>query len=273
MIKTLNRIQRTITWGAKDPQSGKLRHKYTDCNDKWVPGLDGKSRSGLIKTGLTQAEELEFEKKLGMQPGTLTRTSSYWNNFSIIIPEEGLKLDTEDPMGALMLKLLGSDSEVAMSNDDAKSNATALYVLSDVENEATASNAKREVITKAYMLFGKMTQEDVVDALYLFGKEPASLSPSICKDKLGDILDENPAKFIATLSDEKVKDKVWIIKLTKLGIVKKIGYGAGFDVQLVYGDIQLGKGLDAAVTFLQAKENSNIYVGLKKAHEELINIS
>ena len=58
-----------------------------------------------------------------------------------------------------------------------------------------------------------------------------------------------------------------MIKLIKAGLIRKQGVGAGFQMPLYFGDIVLGTGLEEAIAYIKDKENQNVYVGLKKAHE------
>ena len=82
-----------------------------------------------------------------------------------------------------------------------------------------------------------------------------------------EINEKDPEKFLDVLGDEKFKDKVWIIKTIRAGIIRKGVIGTGFNMPLYFGDIYLGKGLDEAINFLLDKENQNVFIGLKKAYE------
>jgi len=79
--------------------------------------------------------------------------------------------------------------------------------------------------------------------------------------------EKDPEKFLDVMGDDKFKDKVWIIKTIRAGIIRKGVIGTGFNMPLYFGDIYLGKGLDEAINFLLDKENQNVFIGLKKAYE------
>jgi hypothetical protein len=266
MITKIRRKEGSTSWGVKDATTGITKNKYDNCFDKWVPGLN--RTTGVLMTGLTPKEEVEFEKKLGLPEGSLGKNGSFWDNFSIIIPEKGLDIESGDPLGELQLKCLRADSSVAGSLEDAMRKANVSYIITTEGGEAKVQNVKRDSIAKAYKIYADMTPSEVEDALYLFGKNPDSTDSEVSKNMLGAILDKNPEKFLNVLGDPKVKDKVWMIKLIRAGIVRKQGVSSGFDVALYYGEIYLGKGLDEAIEKVREKEFSNILIGLKKEYED-----
>lgn len=265
MIVNVRRLERNKTWGVRDPKSGKYRDKYENCNDKFVPALD--HITGMLRTGLSKELEKKFEEDLALEEKTLAASNSYWDTFSIIIPEEGLVLNTQNPMDNLKYHVLKADPEVATSPEEASINPKAQYIMYTDEAAAKNKNNKRDIIANAYAKFATLTQAEVVDALYMFGKDADYTDMEICKNTLGELLEKDPEKFLDVMGDDKFKDKVWIIKTIRAGIIRKGVIGTGFNMPLYFGDIYLGKGLDEAINFLLDKENQNVFIGLKKAYE------
>lgn len=265
MLVKIQQINRTTSFGVKDTKTNKIKAKYDSCHDKWVPGLN--KSTGALNTGLTPQEEREFEKKLGLSEGELSKTSKYWDNFMIIIPGEGLVLDTTIPDHALKYKLLVADPFVVVGEDGYKKKANAEYVITSEEDKAKTENTKRNVIAQAYAAFAKMTKVEITDALYMFGKDSENLDPEIAQNRLGEIVDEDPAKFLSIVGDKQFKEKVWFMKLIRAGIVKKHGTGKGTDMPLYFEDIMLGNGLEESIAFIYDKENQAILMGLKKSLE------
>ena len=265
MLVTVKRIERNLGWGAKDTKTGKIKGKFDNCFDKWVPGLDSNSRiPNTISTGLTEVDQELLEKKLNLNDGDLSQRSPYWDNFKIIIPEEGLKLNTADPGDELQYLLLKNDPAISESLEAAALNAKAEYVITSNQAEAATKNNSRNVLTKAYTTFGKLSDGDVKDALYMFGVVPDETSIDVCKNVLGELLEKSPAKFMSLIGDKQFKEKVGLIKLIRMGAVKKSHNGVGYDMPLLYGDVLLGNGLTEAVAFLADPENQMIYAALKK---------
>jgi hypothetical protein len=123
---------------------------------------------------------------------------------------------------------------------------------------------KRDTVAKAYSIFYSMSSSEVDDALYIFGKDSTTMEPEIAKNRLGEIVDADPKKFISMIGDPMFKDKVFVMKLIRKGFIKKHGTGKGDDMPLYYEDILLGNGLEQTVVFLKATENQQITIALKK---------
>lgn len=268
MLVKLKRVERKVTWGVVDNKTGEIVQKYDNCSDKWVPGLD--RVTGVLRTGLTSQEERDLEEELGLETGELAKSSPFWSNYSIIIPAEGIVLDTADPSGLLKYKILMADPTVASSLEEANRSAVAEYVITSEGQEAKSKNSKRDIIANAYAEFAKMTTVEIIDSLFMFGKDPDVTDVEVSKNILGELLEKDPAKFLSVVGDKMFKDKVWLIRMIKAGVVSKRGVGYGFDVPLYFGDIVLGKGLEESIAYIRDKENQNIYVGLKKAHEQVV---
>jgi hypothetical protein len=262
MIVRIKKADKDVNWGAKDQKTGKLMSMFENCKDKLVPGLD--KDTGILKTGLDEKTERRLEKAMGLEKEALSKAGHYWSNFSIVIPEDGLTLNTEGPLHELQYLVLKADPEVAMSYTELRTSSRAKYVLTSDEAEASVSNTRRSVKTKAYSIFGQLSPLDVKNALFTYGLNPQDMSNEVAEDRLGEKLESDPAKFLKLVGDTNFKEKAWFMKLIKEGIVTKHGKGVGTDQPLYFDDIALGKGLDEAIAFVKNKENSKIALGLKK---------
>lgn len=265
MLVKVEHVDRSVNWGAKDSKTGKPKPKYDGAFDKLVPGLS--SKTGRLMTGLTSKDEKDLEKDLRLEPGELSPSSSYWDLFYIIIPNEGLTLNTDVPDEKLKYLVLKSDPEVATSMETFKTKMGCRYLMTSEEAVSKEKNTKRDIIAKAFARYASLTSSEIADALYMFGKNTVDTDPEVCKNRLGEIVEETPDKFLTVIEDTNFKDKVWLLKLVRLGIVRKQGSGTGLKQPLLYEDTLLGNSLDEAITFLKDKENSNVYIGLQKVYE------
>lgn len=259
--------EREVSWGARNPSTKKLKAQYDNTATKWCPGLN--KRTGQLRTGLKDGQvEARFEKALGLEKGSLRITGSFWDNYFVIIPEEGLELDTDNIMEELQYLTLKGDPSIATTQEEANM-AGIEFVMVSSTDEAKAKNTERNIIAKAYAKFATVSQDEVVDALHMLGKHPNDTDPEVCRNTLGEIVESTPAKFLAVMGDPTFKDKVWIIKLVKKGILQKDGVGTGYNLPLRFNDIMLGDSIDSAVAYLKADENQNILIGLKQAEEAI----
>ena len=263
MIVKIKKVSKLVSWGAKDHKSKKLMPMYENCVDKLVPSMD--ILTGEIRTGLSPKDQTEFEETLEMEKGSLLKSGSFWKSFSISIPGEGLTLNTMNPVDLLKYKVLVADPTVCESLTELRTHATAEYLMTSEDAEAKVSNKKRNVRIEASVVFSKLTQDEVVNALLMFGQYAGNVDPEVARDRLGVILEENPNKFMLTVGDKLFKDKVWMMKLIKEGVIKKHGVGNGTNQPLYFEDIKLGMGLEESIAFIKAKENSAVAQGLKKA--------
>jgi hypothetical protein len=269
----IKRVEGRTSFGVKDEESQMFKPKYDDCFDKWSPGLN--RHTGVLRTGLTFEESSELEKKLGLEEGDLSPAGRYWSNFVVIIPHDGLTINADkaaNPIGYIQVKALSDDPKIASSEDSAATQASAEFVLTNEIAEAKSKNAKFEVKGQAYAKFYSMTNSEIVDALYMFGMDPGDIDIEVAKARLSTKLDTEAGmkEFMNVVGDPSFKDKVWLAKLIKLGILRKQGTGIGFDMPIYFGDVILGKGLESSIAYIKDKENQNIYIGLKKAHEALL---
>ena len=142
------------------------------------------------------------------------------------------------------------------------------YIHSD-DNEAEISNKSREYKIKAYVALDKMSRDEVIDTLYMLGMDPGGVSDEVARDVLGTEVDADARSFCNLVADDFFKDKVWIIKLIRKGILSKSEMGTGYDLPIRFKDIMLGDNLMEVVAFLKKAENSNILTGIKTAETEL----
>jgi hypothetical protein len=286
MIYKITRLDSETTWGVWDAEKGKYQQKFGECSDKWVPALD--ARTGTRRTGLEiklperECKKLnlpegsllqhKYEKQLNLPEGTLSPNSDYWKEFMIIIPENGLELNDAVEFDEFRLALFRADKQIAKSFEESKLSTKFQYMITNDTAEAKVENTRRDAIANAYAKFAQMSVTEISEALYMFGKEPDDTSPEICRNTLGNILDNDPNKFLSIVGDERFNEKIKLIKMIKEGIIRKGASAVGWNVPLFFGDIPLGKGLDEAIDFLLDKENTTIYAGLHKAYEAAIKV-
>lgn len=263
MIVRIKKVDKSVSWGSKDHKTKKLMPMYENCTDKLVPSLN--IVTGELRTGIKPEEQAKWEETLEMEPGALRKGSPFWSNFHIAIPGDGLTLNTENPMDKLKYSVLSADPTVCKSLKELKTHATAEYLMTSDDAEAKVSNIKRNIKMEAYKAFSNLSQDEVINALVMFGHYAGNVDPEIARDRLGDILEKNPANFVLVVGDKLFKDKVWMMKGIKAGVIKKHGTGEGTNQPLYFEDIKLGMGLEEAIAFIKDKENQAVVLGIKKA--------
>lgn len=218
-------------------------------------------------TGLTPAQEGEFEELLGYDKGTLGIKSQYWHSYGIKIPANGLVLNDELPEEALMLAVIKGRvktvGDIALSKKDLKTNADAKWILSNEEAEAEATSEHVSWIAKAAIKFDSMTLEEMENYLKSQSIDSRGMSPKIVRGKVASDSLSSPKKFILIANDKYMNDKIFIHELVAYGILKmnKAAYLNEDDVTVAYtqGDM---------LEFIGNKANAKQVIAWKKQLEE-----
>lgn len=264
MIVNVIKANRDVAFGLKD-KNGEMIAKYKHCKDIWVVGLS-KRTQGLY-TGLTPKEERDFEKLMGLEEGTLSIQSNYWKNYKIVIPEKGLQLNTDDPDDALKYKLLSNDPKYANGKKEFDNSAKARFVMSTEGEESKSNNKAREIRRKAMKLYDSLSQVEMVDVLGMLGINATNMKPEMVEDKVGEMAEKNPEKFITIAGDPSFKEKVWLTGLISDGVIEQSNIGGG-KITLMYGTEFLGDSLEAAILTLMDPKKQKIKIALKKLGED-----
>ena len=266
-------IDKALSWGAKDPRNpGKIMPKFQQCSDTYTVGLD--KNTGAVRTGFSDNDEDKsdklaakrrtLEKKLSLKDGDLYASSSYWTNFSIKIPARGIEIDTSNALGQLYEHLLTTDPQVITDVDELKTNGLAVYSLLSDASISKKKNSNRKIKTEAFSKFGKLTNTQVADVLYMYGQSGCEdRDPEVNREELGELMETNPQRFLDKSNDVDLTLKVELLKAIRKGVVTKSGLNAE-DSYLKYGTTELGMGLDVACSFLKDKENQTIYRNIVK---------
>ncbi len=265
MLVKITHANTHLGWGATNPKTNKLDPKFERCFDVFTPGISAKAKA--LNTGLTKELEAKFETELSLKPGDLAKWSPYWDNFSIRIPNDGLELDTDIPSENLFYHVLKADPGVATSVQGITKLGVQYLMISE-ENVAKESNGKREIIAKAWAKFSTMTDSEIRDALFVYGKNYTETNMEVCKNTLGNFIEENPKKFLElVVLDEDFAQTVFINKLIAAGIIVKRTASRGKSQPLYFNDVHLGNEIKEVVNFIKDKENSNILIALQKQYK------
>ena len=242
---------------------------FTDSRTRLGVPIDN---HGNQITGLTPEDEERLEKAMNLDKGTLRRGSikdsnigaptNYWTNYTVdIFGHDPLILDTDIPEHELQFKILLVRKDVAKDLNDLKSKPHALFVLSNDDAEAEKANVRGKTKRLAYTLFESLSPDDMRNLLLLYGEDSSSNSPAIVESKLEKYMEDNYSKFLETAQDSDLKDKVFITKLQKAGIVRRIGHQfveEGTNEHLAYS-------LEEFVTYLKDKKNQGKLLQFKEA--------
>ena len=234
----------------KNPWAGLL--KYKGCNDYIAPYW---TRSGMRYTGLTPEDEEYFEKALGYEKGTLSRTSDFWINFCVKIGTRTLILDDSIPRQAMIIKFLSGHKRVATSLD--KFTAGKDYLLINRQAEAIEANKINKQRRDAIVEFGKLSLDQMRKCLRLFGINGESMSNVLIESTLFNLIDKQPKKFFDLWVNNKSKETQFILEqAVAKGVIRKE------KTQYYYGTDMIADSLNEAIAYLDSKKNQDLRLAI-----------
>lgn len=239
-----------------DDHDGSIR--YSRCFERLT--VQSQRGTGILNTGLTEADERRLEKKMNMSTGTLSRyNGDYWNKFFIDVPKEGKQLIMDNPDDELVYLVLKAHQRVANSELERFDSPFAEYIMTSVEQEAKVENKKSKLKRKAYKRFSNMSTTEMSNVLKVLGKRAGdSASVDFIEAELDKIVTESPKDFLDTIEDPTFEMRAFIDDcLTERILVK-----SGTKFTLPGGDV-VGFTREQTVEYLQNPDNQEVYIDLK----------
>ncbi len=217
-----------------------------------VPQL---TKSGF-KTGLTKAEETQFEEALNLKKGELGRKSELWSTVEIRVKNKAI-LDLSDDWDYLKYKTLFENTRVCPSPTLTHKYANAEYVLVDEEADAKLESIEIDWEIKAFEHFVKLSEKDKKGVLRIYGVIADNANIDIINTKLHKFLKENPKRFVETLEDKNLENKIFIAELLENEILTK------HRNLFKNGDDIIGNTTEEVLEYISNPKNSSIVANFK----------
>ena len=226
--------------------------KYRNCFDYIAPYF---TRSGSIYTGLTPEDEKYYEKALGYPEGHLSKTSEFWNTFSVKVGARGVLLDDQIPRQAMMIKFLEGHKRVATTLD--RLDAGKDYLLINREAEAIEQNKQNKMRREAIKEFDSLSLEQMRKCLRLFGASADRMSNELVESTLFNIVDKQPKKFLDKWVNNKSKETEFLLEnAIAKGVIRKD------KTHYFYGTDMFADSLDDAIAYLDSKKNQDLRLSI-----------
>ncbi len=210
------------------------------------------TRTGLRYTGL----DSEQRERIASETGLPLNMKEYWENFGIKIGPKGLELNTEDAFDEMRYIFLKNHKHVKYGySDQTKPNAS--YVMINRDQEAEEKNEYNKVKRNALIEVGKMSLNDMIKCLRLFGVKADNVTPAVVESKVSEIADTQSQKFLDLWVNNKNKEIEYIIKeaiaKNTLRRERSVYY---------YGSDVIGRSLPETVAYMKDKNNSDIKMAI-----------
>jgi hypothetical protein len=189
--------------------------------------------TGSYKNVLTNEEKDFLEEALGLDYNALSvykKENNYWDNYSVSLSKEGMHLDLSDPEDFIKYKVLLANSDiVAPSVKERIERPKVTYQFEIVRDneEAALENSKMDATMSSYKEFGKIESDsDTMRVLVeLLDGRPyaANTKPEFLRARINTLIQADPKKFLASITDPLLHIKVVIRRSQELGKVVKRG--------------------------------------------------
>ena len=215
------------------------------------------------KTGLTVAEQAEFEEALGLPARTLNKNNKeFWSTvLEMSLPrDKQYFFNVGSPMDALKFKVLSQRDDIAVSEMELPSKPNALFYIVDEEAKAKINEKKMNVEFEALEFIMEATAEEKKGFAKLFGKKGVEeLSEKVIKTFLYEKAKESPDLFLTmTKNNPDMKTKILIAEMLENGILTKKGSFYNYQGEVV------GNSIDAVISFLKDPKNQSISITAKQ---------
>lgn len=222
-------------------------------------------KTGSYKTGLTVAEEAEFEKELNLPKGTLNkRNAAFWGNLEIrLFRDKPTYFEVASLMDELKYRTLLARDTVANSELEIKKNPNALFYIEDAEAKAKIEELAMDHLFDAMEAFTTMTGTERKGYLKLYGEKGVDqLSESVVKTMLYKKVNSDPEKFTKLVKDPDVKLRISIEEMLEAGTIKKKGNYYSYEEEV------LGTSIDSVVAYFKEIKNQSLKITLENESKQ-----
>lgn len=191
--------------------------------------------TGQYKNVLTNAEKDFLEEALGLDYNALSvykKENNYWDNYRVTInnAKEGLHLDLSNPEDFIKYKVLLANSDLVapsvQERIDRPKNTYQFEMVRESE-EDSIETAKMDAKMQSYKEFMKIENDlDTMRVLVeLLDSRPYSANEKaiFLKSRISSLIESDPKKFIAQITDPLLHAKVLIRRGTETGVLVKRG--------------------------------------------------
>jgi hypothetical protein len=244
--EVLNHLPKEIRAGARI----KLGSIYVDRLP--LKGVDGEEEEKLLK-GI-------IDVPAGHQDWP-AKTKDFWASLALKVPFEGVELNIgtyEDgtPISAMdyiYWKWALKHKQVAISEEEMKTDANKRFYIYDPQKDLLKKNAKVQVKKDADKEFIKLTGD--VNRMKMLLRvlvqgDPERLSTMEIENTLYDYKTSNPERFLKYCLDTNLDIQAEIEEMVAKDILRKIGN------QLIFEDETIGEDTKDAIVYFKNKKNS-----------------
>lgn len=214
------------------------------------------------KTGLTQDEEREFEKALGLTEGTLNKNyvegkKSFWSDFmNLNLPlDKPFYFNVTTVLDELKLKVILQRTDIANNELELSRNPNAIFFIEDKEAKAKIEELSIDLAMTANEAFNELTIDEKKGYLKLYGKKGVeTLSDRMIKTELYKEVNKDPKKFIAFTKNPDIELMIQIQDMLETGVLVKKNNYYNFENEVI------GNSIDSVIAFFKDVKNQSVKI-------------
>ena len=231
-------------------------------------------------SGLSKKEEHKYLPPIvGVDPNHpefTQRVKDFWATMGFLVPSGGVVLtagidkETEEPYNLedwIKFKWCQKHRLVANSQKEMEQDPRKKFYIFNPLEDAQRKHSEIQLRKQADVEFMKASKDiekgkriiRMMDSLL----NPDSLTEIQIENKLYDLKNESPEKFLRIASDKKLDVKASLQEMLDVGILRKVGN------QIIYIDQVVGETMDDAVAWYTNTRNSAVVTDLKAKLNEL----
>lgn len=189
--------------------------------------------TGAYKNVLTNSEKEFLEERLGLENNALSvykKVDNYWDNYVVEVGKDGMTLDLSDPNDFIKYKVLLMNENMVAPNLDTlqdRPKSTYRFVLVKVNEENRIGGNKMDVTMACYKEYSKIENDyDTLRILVeILDSRPYAQNSNrdFIKSRIGVLIQDDPKKFLANITDPMLHTKMLIRRSVELGNVIRSG--------------------------------------------------
>lgn len=230
--------------------------RFKNGKDVLVPWYN---QYNILQTGLTEEDEVRLGKATGHD---LSKTSSFWHDYHVVITDKDLILNTKYPEDELKYLVLKAHYRVASGPMDNKPLAD--YVIHNDLEEAERVNQNASFKVKGYTLYSKLSLAKKREILKLYPgfTRTDNVADELIEANLLRMMENDFKKFINLVEDKELNSKIFLKDLVTAHILSKNKN------MYKYGDDVIGHSEASAIEHLNDPVNQGLKIALMKELEE-----
>lgn len=214
------------------------------------------------KTGLTEAEQEEYEKALELKSGALGKHGSFWETFNVdhsirLYNNKVTEIATDNLINQIKYKVLLASSKIANS-EISKNDPNAIFYIDDQEAKAKMEQVVFNFEFEGMEKIMNLSPDEKRGTLRLFGKVGLdTMNETMLNSQLYQELKKDPKNFLETLSDINLNTKMFIQELVEKHILKRKGN------YYIHGEDTIANSTDECVEYFNDIKNQSVKLTLE----------